>query len=116
MAGICIGAARWTWIYGAVESECWLVDARLCEAKRVRACGRSRREKQPCSSAYMQMTGGWAERQAVSAAAGTGDVCCEEAAPAVGSKAAVGHGGADRVPKRAEERPEEESAERAMGA
>ena len=43
-------------------------------------------------------------------------VCCEEAAPAVGSKAAVGHGGADRVPKRAEERPEEESAERAMGA
>ena len=48
--------------------------------------------------------------------AGFGDVCCEEAAPAVGSKAAVGHGGADRVPKRAEERPEEESAERAMGA
>ena len=23
MAGICIVAARWTWIYGAVESECW---------------------------------------------------------------------------------------------
>ena len=110
MAGICIGAARWTWIYGAVESECWLVDARLCEAKRVRACGRSRREKQPCSSAYMQMTGGWAERQAVSAAAAS---AARRQLRRWGARLLSGMAGP--IASRAEERPEEESAERAMG-
>ena len=68
----------------------------------------------------MQMTGGWAERQAVSAAAGTGDVCCEEAAPAVprwGARLLSDMAGPIAPqPKRAEERPEEESAERVMRA
>ena len=76
-----------------------------------------RREKQQCRSAYRQVTGAWADRRAVTVA--TEDVYCEDAAPAVESRGEgrrVRQGRSRPQPKRAEERPGEESAERAVGA
>ena len=92
-------------------------DARLYAASHVQGCRRSRPEKQQCRSAYRQVTGAWSDGRAVTVA--TWDVYCEDAAPAVESRGEGGRARRGRSHpqlKRAEERPGEESAERAVGA